>query len=120
MTAALWLEKLRAGTLSALPPGISEDYAAGFFERHRRALLDTLVGQCPRPTRILFRAGLPEVCGTLCHQAFEHNIPVLVSASRLWKKDHFQLPKHPGILDLDTALDSAGFTAMTTYGGQYP
>lgn len=69
----------------------------------------------------IMRVGLPEVTGSLPLAAERLGVPVLVSASRLWdaKRQRF---REPGRVtwDLDIALDSAGFTAMKTWGGCYP
>ena len=69
----------------------------------------------------MLRVGLPEATGSLPLAAERLGVPVLVSASRLWdaKRQRF---REPGRVtwDLDIALDSAGFTAMKTWGGCYP
>ena len=69
----------------------------------------------------MLRVGLPEVTGSLPLAAERLDVPVLISASRLWdaKRQRF---REPGRVtwDLDIALDSAGFTAMKAWGGCFP
>ena len=62
---------------------------------------------------------MPEACGRLPCAAFELGAPLLVSANALWdaRRGEFRVPAHPGILDCDVALDSAGFVATVRYGG---
>ncbi len=73
------------------------------------------------PRLPVLRVGIPEPNGSLPLAAERLGVPVLLSASRLWdaKRQRF---REPGMAtwDLDMALDSAGFTAMKTWGGCYP
>lgn len=81
------------------------------------------------PPDFIIRTSLPEDSGTLPKRAFDLELPVLVSAGVFWKWDgkrsegattgKFKNPS--GVLGsiLDIALDSAGFTAMSQWGG-YP
>lgn len=79
------------------------------------------------PSDFIIRTSLPEDSGTLPKRAFDLELPVLVSAGVFWKWDgkrsegattgKFKNPS--GVLGsiLDIALDSAGFTAMSQWGG---
>jgi hypothetical protein len=64
------------------------------------------------------RIGLPLVSGSLPGFAQNLDAPTLVSANALWnhKAGRFRKPAS-AIMDLDVALDSAGFVAMNRYGG---
>ena len=66
------------------------------------------------------RIGLPKTSGALPGACERLGAPALISASALWVKKgkRFRAPSY-AICDLDCALDSAGFVAMTHYGG-YP
>lgn len=67
------------------------------------------------------RAGLPETTGHLPAVTSWSGIPVMVSAGRLWDKrrGRFRAPGLPTWAQVDVALDSAGFVALTHHGG-YP
>lgn len=69
---------------------------------------------------MLVRVGLPKTTGALPGACFDMEAPALVSANCMWDPKRKQF-REPGwaIGDLDVALDSAGFVAMSTYGG-YP
>lgn len=68
---------------------------------------------------MIVRVGVP-AGGRLLSTAIEHGAPVLVSAGALWdnRRKRFRAPG-VGVWTGDTALDSAGFVAMTHHGG-YP
>jgi hypothetical protein len=69
----------------------------------------------------VMRVGLPEVNGRLPTAAERLGLPVLVSASRLWdaRRRRFRA-RGENTWELDIALDSAGFTVMKQWGGEYP
>lgn len=73
-------------------------------------------------TPIVIRAGLPIPGGALLQGARYRKIPVLVSANAFARRKnrefvHFALPPQGRFADLDVALDSAGFVAMSLYRG---
>jgi hypothetical protein len=73
--------------------------------------------------RLLFRVGIPEVNGRLVAEARAAGYPVMISASRFYRRRadgtrSFQAPG-PALAGLDIHLDSAGFTAMSQWNG-YP
>lgn len=97
------------------------------FQTHRRDILRSMLynGDYTFSTPILLRIGMPEICGRLPNASyFSRQMPLMISASSLWnwEKKKFHLPKYPGTMDSDVALDSAGFTAMTNprWGKRYP
>ncbi len=69
---------------------------------------------------MLLRIGIPEVNGSLIRFAHERGYSILVSANRFFdhKRKRFRRPGK-GLRGLNIALDSAGFVAMSKYGG-YP
>ncbi len=73
-----------------------------------------------KATDVLIRVGIPNPNGGYVHAAIEKNYPVMMSASAFWlrKKNRFMKPGKQ-LEKLDIFLDSAGFTAMSHYGG-YP
>lgn len=66
---------------------------------------------------IQIRVGLPMTAGYLPTACERLGAPALISANSLWDKKKGRF-RDPGvrISDLDVALDSAGFVAMTHYG----
>lgn len=62
----------------------------------------------------IMRVGIPHRGGTLVHWATNQCYPSMISASAFWnpKAGQFVIPEHPATMDLDFALDSAGFTAI--------
>lgn len=70
---------------------------------------------------VTVRIGLPLAQGRLPLAAEQLDAPVLISASCLWNKKRERF-REPGdvMMDLDVALDSAGFTAMQLWGGNHP
>lgn len=69
---------------------------------------------------MIVRIGLPKSTGALPGVVQELEAPALISAGSLWDgvRGHFRAPG-AAICDLDVALDSAGFVAMSHHGG-YP
>ncbi|MEC8306818.1 MAG: hypothetical protein VXZ72_03075 [Chlamydiota bacterium] len=67
---------------------------------------------------ITVRVGLPMTTGHLPIACERMEAPALISANSLWDRKNKRF-RSPGaaICDLDVALDSAGFVAMTQYGG---
>jgi hypothetical protein len=68
------------------------------------------------------RIGLPLTGGYLVNEARAHGIPVLFSANAFATRDadgrvEVRPPAHGRLEQLDAALDSAGFVAMSRYGG---
>jgi hypothetical protein len=64
---------------------------------------------------MLIRAGVPHRGGKLAFHAFNQDYPVMVSANAFWNGRAFVLPDASDIMELDLALDSAGFTAMQNW-----
>ena len=64
---------------------------------------------------LVMRVGIPETGGRLTMHAFEESYPVMVSAAAFWngKAGRFNIPEACNLYELDMALDSAGFTAMS-------
>jgi len=67
---------------------------------------------------LTIRIGLPLVSGSLPGYAQSLEAPALVSANALWnpRRKKFRKPAS-AIMDLNVALDSAGFVSMSRYGG---
>lgn len=63
---------------------------------------------------VMMRVGIPHSGGRLAAHAFEQSYPAMVSASAFWnpKSASFRIPDYTNLLEVDFALDSAGFTAM--------
>lgn len=68
----------------------------------------------------VMRVGMPKHGGKLCFAAFNHDLPLLVSASAFWetRKQCFVIPDFTDLQECDWALDSAGFTAMLRWKHQ--
>jgi hypothetical protein len=66
---------------------------------------------------MIVRLGLPKSTGAFPGAAERLEAPVLISANSLWdqQRKKFRMPGE-AICDLDAALDSAGFVAMSLYG----
>lgn len=66
---------------------------------------------------ILMRVGIPHRGGRLASHAFESGYAAMVSASAFWnqKAGEFSFPEMTPLMDIDWALDSAGFTAMQNW-----
>lgn len=61
---------------------------------------------------MIIRVGLPHRGGKLAFHAFNREYRAMVSANAFWNGRSFVLPDASDIMELDCALDSAGFTAM--------
>jgi hypothetical protein len=67
---------------------------------------------------MILRVGIPEVNGSLVRAASDAGYPIMVSASRMWRKAAGKFSSPGKALDgMDVFLDSAGFTAMRQWGG---
>jgi hypothetical protein len=69
------------------------------------------------PSTPVLRVGVPHRGGRLCREAWENEMPMMVSASAFWHARRAEFIE-PGASDLelgDVALDSAGFTAMSQW-----
>lgn len=68
----------------------------------------------------MMRVGMPKRSGKLCFAAFNHDLPLLVSASAFWeaRERRFVIPDATDLQECDWALDSAGFTAMLRWKQQ--
>jgi hypothetical protein len=66
---------------------------------------------------LVMRAGLPHRSGRLAFHAFNQDYPVMVSANAFWDaaRGHFHVPKASDLYELDFALDSAGYSAMSQW-----
>ncbi len=66
------------------------------------------------PEGLMMRVGIPHRSGKLAFHAFEKDYPVMVSANAFWdsKRQCFVRPAASDLEECDTALDSAGFSAM--------
>ena len=62
----------------------------------------------------VMRVGIPHKGGHLTMHAFNEGYPVMVSASAFWHapSNSFKIPEATNLMELDLALDSAGFTAV--------
>lgn len=73
---------------------------------------------------MMMRIGIPHRGGSLATHAFDKSYPAMVSASAFWspKSQSFKIPEMTNLLEVDFALDSAGFTAMKNFQskGQQP
>lgn len=63
------------------------------------------------------RVGIPHRGGKLAFHAFECGYPAMVSANAFWnpRTASFRIPDATDLQELDFALDSAGFTAMSLW-----
>jgi len=68
----------------------------------------------------IMRVGVPHRSGSLATHAFFKQYPVMVSAAAFFdrKKQQFQKLEYSTLWDTDFALDSAGFSAVATWGRQ--
>ena len=79
------------------------------------------IEQCNAPYepqgKFVMRVGIPHRSGKLAFHAFENEYAVMVSANAFWdeKKQMFRLPKATDLMDVDFAVDSAGYSAMTLW-----
>ncbi len=66
------------------------------------------------PEGLMMRVGIPHRSGKLAFHAFDKGYPVMVSANAFWdsKRHCFMRPAASDLEECDTALDSAGFSAM--------
>ncbi|WP_321936159.1 hypothetical protein [Paraburkholderia sp. J8-2] len=69
---------------------------------------------CHLADGLLVRAGIPHRGGKLAFHAFEEGYAAMVSANAFWNpaRQQFHFPDATDLMELDFALDSAGFTAM--------
>ncbi|WP_262389454.1 hypothetical protein [Cupriavidus campinensis] len=66
---------------------------------------------------LVMRIGIPHRGGRLAFHAFEQGYPAMVSANAFWNstKREFVMPAATDLTEMDFALDSAGFSAMTLW-----
>lgn len=69
------------------------------------------------PPEMVMRVGVPHRGGKLAFHAFSEGYPVMVSASAFWDAatGTFRIPEATDLTELDLALDSAGFTAVSNW-----
>ena len=69
------------------------------------------------PRSLMVRVGLPHSGGALSFHAFKQGYPVMVSAASFWdqRAGAFRIPDATNLMDLDFAIDSAGFSAMSNW-----
>jgi hypothetical protein len=60
------------------------------------------------------RVGIPHKSGKLAAHAFNEGYPAMVSANAFWnaRAGEFRFPQYTDLMDIDWALDSAGYTAI--------
>lgn len=65
-------------------------------------------------SELMMRIGIPHKGGKLAIHASNKGYPAMVSASAFWdpKSNTFKIPDMTPLMEVDFALDSAGFTAM--------
>lgn len=63
------------------------------------------------------RVGIPHKGGKLAVHAFDQDWPAMVSANAFWnaEKGAFKFPEYTDLSELDFALDSAGFVAVSNF-----
>lgn len=66
---------------------------------------------------MIVRLGIPASFRRFSAAAVELRAPILISANALRRNGRFRFPPSDLFSGADTALDSAGFVAMTRYGG---
>jgi hypothetical protein len=68
----------------------------------------------PRETQTM-RIGIPHRSGKLAFNAFNEELPTMVSAGAFWDRRtlKFRIPEASDLYELDFALDSAGFSAIS-------
>lgn len=66
---------------------------------------------------LIMRVGIPQRGGSLAINAAYEQYPAMVSANAYWdpKKQRFNVPEFTPLIDVDLALDSAGFVAMQLF-----
>jgi hypothetical protein len=66
----------------------------------------------------VMRVGIPHTGGRLAYHAFDKNYPAMVSSAAFWnaRKQKFHVPEYTDLSELDFALDSAGFSAVSLWG----
>lgn len=69
------------------------------------------------PDEFMMRVGIPHNGGRLAVHAVKEGFPAMVSAAAFWdrKKREFRMPEITPLIDIDFALDSAGFTAIQQF-----
>ena len=75
-----------------------------------------LTNSAPLSSQVM-RLGVPHRSGRLAFHAFNTTTPSMVSASAFWNssKRDFDVPENSDLWEVDFALDSAGFTAMSKW-----
>lgn len=66
---------------------------------------------------LVMRVGVPHRGGRLAFHAFDQGYPAMVSANAFWnpKKQVFMFPAATDLTEMDFALDSAGFSAVSLW-----
>jgi hypothetical protein len=66
----------------------------------------------------VMRVGVPHSSGSLAFHAFNQDYKVMVSSSAFWdrRKQRFHMPEYSDLSETDFALDSAGYTAILSWG----
>jgi len=66
---------------------------------------------------LVMRVGIPHKGGHLAFHAFQESYSAMVSASAFWHQasQTFKIPEATNLSELDLALDSAGYTAMSMW-----
>lgn len=66
---------------------------------------------------LIMRVGIPQKGGRLAFHAFNEGYPAMVSANAFWDRNarQFRIPRATDLSELDFALDSAGYSAMSLW-----